>query len=84
MTLQNFIDGQPVAASSTEFVSEMQAGMIGVNIGVPAPMAFFSFSGWNDGFYRDLHVQAVEGMMFFTRQKCVPRCDANYVRSQGW
>ena len=72
-------------SAARQFVSEMQAGMIGVNIGVPAPMALFSFSGWNDSFFGDLHVQGVEGMMFYTRQKCVlSRWDSNYVRAQGW
>jgi len=45
------------------------AGMIGVNIGVPAPMAFFPFSGWNNSFYGDLHVQGRECVGFFTRQQ---------------
>ena len=72
-------------AAAQEFVTEMQAGMIGVNVGVPAPMALFSFSGWNDSFYGDLHVQGIEGVMFYTRQKCVlSRWDSNYVRNMGW
>jgi malonate-semialdehyde dehydrogenase (acetylating)/methylmalonate-semialdehyde dehydrogenase len=72
-------------AAARQFVREMQAGMIGVNVGVPAPMALFSFSGWNHSFFGDLHVQGIEGVMFYTRQKCVlSRWDASYVRSQGW
>jgi len=72
-------------AAARQFVSEMQAGMIGVNVGVPAPMSLFSFSGWNDSFYGDLHVQGMEGVLFYTRQKCVlSRWDANYVRAMGW
>ena len=72
-------------AAARQFVREMQAGMIGVNVGVPAPMALFSFSGWNQSFFGDLHVQGIEGVMFYTRQKCVlSRWDASYVRSQGW
>ena len=72
-------------AAARQFVTEMQAGMIGVNVGVPAPMALFSFSGWNDSFYGDLHVQGIEGVMFYTRQKCVlSRWDAAYVRNMGW
>jgi malonate-semialdehyde dehydrogenase (acetylating)/methylmalonate-semialdehyde dehydrogenase len=48
-------------------------------------MALFSFSGWNHSFFGDLHVQGIEGVMFYTRQKCVlSRWDASYVRSQGW
>ena len=72
-------------AATRQFIREMQAGMLGVNVGVPAPMALFSFSGWNQSFFGDLHVQGIEGVMFYTRQKCVlSRWDKNYVRSQGW
>jgi malonate-semialdehyde dehydrogenase (acetylating)/methylmalonate-semialdehyde dehydrogenase len=72
-------------AAARQFVREMQAGMLGVNIGVPAPMALFSFSGWNHSFFGDLHVQGIEGIMFYTRQKCVlSRWDSDYVRAMGW
>ena len=72
-------------SAARRFVSEMRSGMIGVNVGVPAPMAQFSFSGWNASFYGDLHVQGIEGVMFYTRQKCVlSRWDAGYVRAMGW
>lgn len=72
-------------AAARQFVREMQCGMIGINVGVPAPMALFSFSGWNSSFFGDLHVQGVEGVMFYTRQKCVlSRWDKSYVRSMGW
>jgi len=72
-------------AAARQFVREIQCGMVGVNVGVPAPMALFSFSGWNQSFFGDLHVQGVEGVMFYTRQKVVlSRWDKNYVRSQGW
>ncbi len=72
-------------AAARSFVRGMQAGMLGVNVGVPAPMALFSFSGWNDSFYGDLHVQGIEGVMFYTRQKVVlSRWDKDYVRQMGW
>ena len=72
-------------APARKFVRDIQCGMLGVNVGVPAPMALFSFSGWNASFFGDLHVQGVEGMLFYTRQKCVlSRWDSNYVRQQGW
>ncbi|MCA9179571.1 MAG: CoA-acylating methylmalonate-semialdehyde dehydrogenase [Planctomycetales bacterium] len=72
-------------AAARQFVQEMQAGMIGVNVGVPAPISQFSFSGWNDSFFGDLHVQGIEGVQFYTRQKCVlSRWDDSYVRAQGW
>jgi malonate-semialdehyde dehydrogenase (acetylating) / methylmalonate-semialdehyde dehydrogenase len=72
-------------APARKFVRDIQCGMLGVNIGVPAPMTLFSFSGWNQSFFGDLHVQGVEGMLFYTRQKCVlSRWDSNYVRQHGW
>jgi len=72
-------------APARKFVRDIQCGMLGVNVGVPAPMALFSFSGWNHSFFGDLHVQGVEGMLFYTRQKCVlSRWDSNYVRQHGW
>lgn len=55
--------------SAREFRHRVNAGMVGINIGVPAPTALFPFSGWNDSFFGDLHVQGQEGIAFFTRQK---------------
>ena len=43
--------------------------MIGVNVGVPAPMAWLPFTGWNASFFGDLHIQGTEGIHFYTRQK---------------
>jgi malonate-semialdehyde dehydrogenase (acetylating)/methylmalonate-semialdehyde dehydrogenase len=72
-------------AVARQFAREMPCGMLGINIGVPAPMALFSFSGWNHSFYGDLHVQGTEGIMFYTRQKVVlSRWDKAYVRQLGW
>ncbi|SES77517.1 malonate-semialdehyde dehydrogenase (acetylating) / methylmalonate-semialdehyde dehydrogenase [Salinibacillus kushneri] len=51
------------------FRETIDAGMLGVNIGVPAPMAFFPFSGWKDSFYGDLHANGKDGLAFYTRQK---------------
>ena len=68
-----------------DFARGVQCGMIGVNVGIPAPMAVFSFSGWNRSFYGDLHVQGTEGVMFYTRQKLVlSRWDKGYQRQFGW
>ena len=53
------------------FSRGVECGMIGVNVGVPAPMALFSFSGWDQSFFGDLHVQGTEGVLFYTRQKTV-------------
>ncbi len=51
------------------FKQEVNAGMVGINVGVPAPMAFFPFTGWNNSFFGDLHMQGKEGFAFYTRQK---------------
>lgn len=56
-------------SAARTFRHHVSAGMVGINVGVPAPMAFFPFSGWNGSFYGDLHVQGKEGVQFYTRQK---------------
>jgi malonate-semialdehyde dehydrogenase (acetylating)/methylmalonate-semialdehyde dehydrogenase len=72
-------------AAAREFARRIRCGMIGINVGVPAPMAVFSFCGWGDSFFGDLHVQGMEGVQFYTRQKVVmSRWDQGYVRRQGW
>jgi malonate-semialdehyde dehydrogenase (acetylating)/methylmalonate-semialdehyde dehydrogenase len=55
--------------AAREFKHRIQCGMVGINIGVPASMAWFPFSGWNDSFFGDLHMQGREGVQFFTQQK---------------
>ena len=54
-----------------KFRHDAEAGMIGVNIGVAAPMAFFPFTGWKDSFFGDLHATGMDGIRFFTRHKVV-------------
>ncbi len=56
-------------SAARKFRHAVSAGMVGVNVGVPAPMAFFPFTGWNNSFYGDLHVQGRESIAFFTQQK---------------
>ncbi len=51
-----------------EFKRRFNAGMIGINVGVPAPMAWFPFTGWNQSLFGDLHFQG-EGVQFYTKQK---------------
>lgn len=53
------------------FRETIDAGMLGINVGVPAPMAFFPFSGWKQSFYGDLHVNGRDGVEFYTRRKMV-------------
>ncbi len=58
-------------AAARKFRTEAQAGNIGINIGVPAPMAFFPFSGWKDSFFGTLHGQGRHAVEFFTQTKVV-------------
>jgi malonate-semialdehyde dehydrogenase (acetylating)/methylmalonate-semialdehyde dehydrogenase len=55
--------------AAREFKHRIKAGMVGVNIGVPASMAWFPFNGWGESFFGDLHMQGKEGVQFFTQQK---------------
>jgi malonate-semialdehyde dehydrogenase (acetylating)/methylmalonate-semialdehyde dehydrogenase len=58
-------------AAARKFRYEVEAGNIGVNIGVAAPMAFFPFSGWKDSFFGTLHGQSRHAVEFFTQTKVV-------------
>lgn len=53
------------------FRERIDAGMLGINLGVPAPMAFFPFSGWKDSFYGTLHANGKDSVDFYTRKKVV-------------
>jgi malonate-semialdehyde dehydrogenase (acetylating)/methylmalonate-semialdehyde dehydrogenase len=54
-----------------EFKHLVQAGDVGINIGIAAPVAFFPFSGWKDSFFGDLHGQGFDAINFFTERKVV-------------
>ncbi|HUA04546.1 MAG TPA: CoA-acylating methylmalonate-semialdehyde dehydrogenase [Solirubrobacteraceae bacterium] len=58
-------------SSVRRYRHEIQAGMVGVNIGVAAPVAFFPFSGWKDSFLGDLHAHGTDAVEFYTRKKTV-------------
>lgn len=58
-------------AAARKFRNEVQAGNIGINIGVAAPMAFFPFSGWKNSFFGVLHGQGKHAVEFFTQTKVV-------------
>jgi malonate-semialdehyde dehydrogenase (acetylating)/methylmalonate-semialdehyde dehydrogenase len=58
-------------AAARKFRYEAEAGNIGINIGVAAPMAFFPFSGWKESFFGDLHGQGQHAVEFFTQTKVV-------------
>jgi malonate-semialdehyde dehydrogenase (acetylating)/methylmalonate-semialdehyde dehydrogenase len=58
-------------SAARKFRYEAEAGNIGINIGVAAPMAFFPFSGWKDSFFGDMHGQGMDAVEFFTQKKVV-------------
>ncbi|MED4810962.1 methylmalonate-semialdehyde dehydrogenase [Bacillus atrophaeus] len=53
------------------FRENIDAGMLGINLGVPAPMAFFPFSGWKSSFFGTLHANGKDSIDFYTRKKVV-------------
>jgi malonate-semialdehyde dehydrogenase (acetylating)/methylmalonate-semialdehyde dehydrogenase len=57
--------------AARRFRYEAEAGNIGINIGVAAPMAFFPFSGWKESFFGDMHGQSMDAVEFFTQKKVV-------------
>ena len=57
--------------AARRFRYEVEAGNVGINIGVAAPMAFFPFSGWKDSFFGDMHGQGMDAVEFFTQKKVV-------------
>lgn len=58
-------------AAARAFRERIQAGMLGINLGVPAPMAFFSFGGWKQSIFGDLHAHGPDAVAFYTRKKVV-------------
>lgn len=58
-------------AAARRFRYETNAGNVGINVGVAAPIAYFPFSGWGDSFFGDLHAQAQHGVEFYTQTKVV-------------
>jgi len=57
--------------AARNFVQNIQAGMVGVNIPIPVPMAFHSFGGWKQSLFGDHHIYGPEGIRFYTRVKAV-------------
>jgi len=58
-------------AAARRFQNEIEVGMVGINVPIPVPMAFFSFGGWKSSLFGDLHVHGMEGVTFYTRTKVV-------------
>ena len=57
-----------------EYSSRIEAGMVGVNVGLAAPMAFFPFAVWKNSFFGDLHAHGKDAVNFYTEQKVIMSC----------
>ncbi len=57
--------------AARRFVAEAEIGMVGVNVPIPVPMAYYSFGGWKSSLFGDTHVHGAEGVRFYTRGKVV-------------
>jgi malonate-semialdehyde dehydrogenase (acetylating)/methylmalonate-semialdehyde dehydrogenase len=57
--------------AAQRFETEVEAGMIGINIAIPVPVSYYSFGGWNGSLFGDLHVYGPDGVQFYTRGKAV-------------
>jgi malonate-semialdehyde dehydrogenase (acetylating) / methylmalonate-semialdehyde dehydrogenase len=57
--------------AARRFVSEVECGMVGVNVPIPVPMAYYSFGGWKSSLFGDTHMHGTEGVHFYTRGKAV-------------
>jgi malonate-semialdehyde dehydrogenase (acetylating)/methylmalonate-semialdehyde dehydrogenase len=57
--------------AARRFQEEIEVGMVGINVPIPVPMAFYSFGGWRSSLFGDLHVHGMDGVRFYTRGKAV-------------
>jgi malonate-semialdehyde dehydrogenase (acetylating)/methylmalonate-semialdehyde dehydrogenase len=57
--------------AARRFQNEIEVGMIGINVPIPVPMAYYSFGGWKSSLFGDTHAHGVEGVHFFTRGKVI-------------
>ena len=57
--------------AAKKFQTEVEVGMVGINVPIPVPMAYFSFGGWKNSLFGDTHAHGTEGVHFFTRGKVV-------------
>jgi malonate-semialdehyde dehydrogenase (acetylating)/methylmalonate-semialdehyde dehydrogenase len=58
-------------AAARRFQNEIEVGMVGINVPIPVPSAFYSFGGWKNSLFGDLHIYGMEGIQFYTRTKAV-------------
>jgi malonate-semialdehyde dehydrogenase (acetylating)/methylmalonate-semialdehyde dehydrogenase len=67
-------------AAARRFETQIEVGMVGINVAIPVPMAFFSFGGWKQSLFGDLHAYGMESVWFYTRTKAItarwPKRDA--------
>src|ERR1700744_4251686 len=57
--------------AARRFQNEVQVGMVGINVPIPVPMAYYSFGGWKNSLFGDSHAHGMDGIQFFPRQKAV-------------
>ncbi|MFR9774142.1 CoA-acylating methylmalonate-semialdehyde dehydrogenase [Nocardia sp. SC052] len=57
--------------AARRFQTEVEVGMVGINVPIPVPTAYYSFGGWNNSLFGDTHAHGTEGVHFFTRGKVV-------------
>jgi malonate-semialdehyde dehydrogenase (acetylating)/methylmalonate-semialdehyde dehydrogenase len=57
--------------AARRFQNEVEVGMVGINVPIPVPMAYFSFGGWKASLFGDTHAHGAEGVHFFTRGKAI-------------
>jgi malonate-semialdehyde dehydrogenase (acetylating) / methylmalonate-semialdehyde dehydrogenase len=57
--------------AARRFQNEIEVGMVGINVPIPVPMAFYSFGGWKNSLFGDLHMHGMEGVKFYTRTKSI-------------
>jgi malonate-semialdehyde dehydrogenase (acetylating)/methylmalonate-semialdehyde dehydrogenase len=77
----NLVDANPYAngvaiftndgGAARRFQAQVQVGMVGINVPIPVPMAYYSFGGWKQSLFGDVHVHGREGVLFYTRGKVV-------------
>ena len=57
--------------AARQFQFEVEAGMVGINVPIPVPVAYYSFGGWKNSLFGDVHMYGPEGIQFYTRAKVV-------------
>jgi malonate-semialdehyde dehydrogenase (acetylating)/methylmalonate-semialdehyde dehydrogenase len=58
-------------SQARRFQHEIEVGMVGINVPIPVPMAYYSFGGWKQSLFGDVHMHGEEGVRFYTRAKVI-------------